>query len=85
MATISFSLTERFVIDPILTFRAPLPPLEEGQVASWKATIWQGIESEVLARAAAVFTSVFAAADALVHFSTGVYKGVPLLCRNIYN
>lgn len=42
MPPISFSLTEKAVIDPILTLRAPLPPLEPGQPESWTAEIWQG-------------------------------------------
>lgn len=83
MFTVSFSLTEKAVIDPILTKRAPLPPLEPFEVQRWTATVWQAIESEVVARVVAVFTSVFAAVDTLVHLLTGVYKGVGLLSRNI--
>lgn len=79
MPAISFSLTEKTVIDPILTLRAPLPPLEPDQTAGWTATIWQGIQSELVSRVVAVFTSVFAAADALIHLATGMYKGICLL------
>lgn len=89
MPTISFSLTEKAVIDPILTLRAPLPPLvpplESDQTASWTATVWQGIQSELVARVVAVFTSVFAAADALIHLATGMYKGICLLAGANYN
>ncbi len=85
MPAISFSLTEKAVIDPILTLRAPLPPLEPDQTASWTATVWQGIQSELVARVVAVFTSVFAAADALIHLATGMYKGICLLAGANYN
>lgn len=78
MLTTSSSLTEKVIIDPILTLRAPLQP---NQTVSWTATVWQGIQSEVIARVVAVFTSVVAAIDALIHFVTGVYKGACLLAR----
>ena len=83
--SISFSLTEKVVIDPILTLRAPLSPLESGRTVSWKAKVWQGIQSEVIARVVAVFISVFAAVDTLIHFETGIYKGVCLLAGISYN
>ena len=79
MSAIAFSLTEKVVIDPILTLRAPLAPLEPDQTVGWTAKIWQSIESELVARIVAVFTSVFAAADALIHLATGMYKGIRLL------
>lgn len=85
MSAISFSLTEKTIIDPILTLRAPLPPLEPDQTVGWTTTIWQGIQSELVARVVAVFTSVFAAADALIHFATGVYKGTCLLAGANYS
>jgi hypothetical protein len=85
MPAISFSLMEKAVIDPILTLRAPLPPIEPDQTASWTATVWQGIQSELVARVVAVFTSVFAAADALIHLSTGMYKGICLLAGASYH
>lgn len=85
MLAISFSLTEKAVIDPILTLRAPLPPLEFGQAASWTAIVWQGIQSELVARVIAVFTSVFAAADALIHLAIGMHKGICLLAGASYN
>ena len=85
MSAMSFSLTEKTVIDPILTLRAPLPPVKSGQTVEWTAAIWQGIDSELVARVVAVFTSVFAAADALIHLATGMYKGICLLAGAGYN
>lgn len=71
MLAISFSLTEQFVIDPILTLRAPLA-LESEEGADWKKRAYQVLESEVAARALAVFTSALAAVDATTHVLTGV-------------
>ena len=51
----------------------------------WTAVIRQGIDSELVARVVAVFTSVFAAADALIHLATGMYKGICLLAGAGYN
>lgn len=70
MAATWFSLTEKVIIDPILTLRAPPEP---DYTRNWTATIWRGTQSEVMARVVAVFTSVFAAVDVLIHFVTGVY------------
>lgn len=85
MSSVSFSLTEKAVIDPILTLRAPPSPLEPAQTASWTEIVWQGAQSEVIARVLAIFASVFAVADASIHFSTGIYKGACLLARASYN
>lgn len=73
MVAVSFSLTEKIIIDPVLTLRAPLSPLEP---VGLRAQVWQGIQSEVVARVVAVFASLFAAADALVHVWAGCAKGM---------
>lgn len=87
LPAVSFSSTERIVINPILTLRAPLPPLQPelraNLWASLRATLWQGVQSEVVARVVAVFTSVFAATDALIHVTTGIGKGTCLLAKSI--
>lgn len=69
MPSISFSLTEQWIINPVLTMRAPLPP---GPEPTWTATVWQAIESEVVARIVALFTSVVALLDTLVHLAVGI-------------
>jgi hypothetical protein len=84
MANISFSLTQRCIVNPILYMRADLnsdtPP-------SIGKKIYHSIEKEAFARINGVFTSVFAAMDAFIHFSTGCYKGTRLLLgiKSTYN
>ena len=80
MASIPFSLTERVVIHPILHLRAPLPPTAG---RTWTADVWQVLQSEVIARVVAIFTSIFAAIDAVVHLSISLGKGIGLLARAI--
>lgn len=64
------SLTERLVIHPILSLRAP--PLE--------STFWSGVrhmvESEVVSRVVALATSLFAGIDAGIHLGAFLFKGV---------
>lgn len=79
MATVSFSLTEKIIIDTILSLRAPLEPDQSSCIAK----MGQGLQSEVIARIAAIFTSVFAIADAFIHFTTGVCKAADLLAKSI--
>ncbi len=83
MATISFSLTEKVIVNPILTLRAPLPPKEKDQGVTWKESAWQLVQSEMISRIVAISASVFAVADAVIHFSTGVYKAASLIARKI--
>jgi hypothetical protein len=80
MPEVSFSLTERFVIDPTLYLCAPLryPPEKPPRFIEKACSV---IKSEVFARFTALFTSALAAPDALIHFSTGVYKGSSLLLK----
>ena len=80
MVSISFSLTEKIIIDPVLSLCAPLPP---NGPQDWTAQIWNVAESELLARLDVIFISVFAAADALIHLATGVYKGAYLALKDI--
>ena len=74
--SVSFSLSEPVIIDPILTLRAPLPPPVLDEEIECTALIWQFVQSEVIARIVAIFTSVIAAADACIHLLTGIYKGI---------
>lgn len=82
MPNVAFSVTEKFAIDPILTLRAPLPPraqnqwgggLEQEEMVSWRVVAWQGIQSELIARILAIFISVLATADTLIHFASGLH------------
>lgn len=82
MSGITFSLTERFIIDPVLHLRSPLLADPENPVGI-KAKILQFAKAEIVARVTALFTSVFTAVDAFVHLLAGVYKGGYLLLRKL--
>ena len=74
----TFSLTESLIFNPILQMRADLlndPKSPHGIGGK----MWHFIEAEIGARITALFTSLFAAADAFIHLSTGYYKGTCLL------
>ncbi len=73
MSSVSFSLTDKYIIDPILALRTPLVPKQE---RSWTTKVWYGIRSEVVTRMIAIFASIFGAVDAFIHFAIGVYKGI---------
>lgn len=73
MPDVTFSITERFIINPVLYMRAPLRYATDSP-PSMMGKIWHVLEAELGARATAIFTSVFAAADALIHLGTGFYK-----------
>lgn len=74
----TFSLTESLLFYPILQMRADLlnDPKSPHGIGE---KMWHFIEAEIGARVTALFTSLFAAADAFVHLSTGYYKGTCLL------
>ena len=74
MISVSFSLTERFVIDPVLSLRAPLLPDPEKTIGCCEK-IAHFIQSEIVARIRALFASVFAALDAGIHLSAALLKG----------
>lgn len=78
MPSVAFSLTEHVIIDPVLHKRAALlnDPESPPRIGN---RIWHFVEAEIIARVSAVFISVFAAADACTHLSTGLYKGGYLL------
>lgn len=73
MSSTSFSLTQCCIINPILYMRAEL----RGS-SNFGKKVYHCIEAQVFARIIAISTSVFAAMDAFVHFSTGCYKGLLL-------
>lgn len=81
--SISFSLTERIIIDPVLGMRAPPSPQEAQQSPNFRGKIWNVFESEILARVASIFTSVFAAADAFAHLTFALYKEAYFISRSI--
>ena len=85
MASVSFSLTERVIVDPVLTMRAPLPPTDQDEPHELIEEAWQIFQSEVLARIVSAFTSVFATADAFTHLLVGSYKGADLLLRTVFS
>ena len=84
MPNAAFSLTERVIINPVLYMRAELLDDPEFSPGIGKK-VWHFIEAEIFARVTAIFTSVFAAADAFVHFLTGCYKGTYLLLEKCCN
>jgi hypothetical protein len=78
MPGVSFSLTERVIVDPVLSLRASFPQVERGQTPELKAIVWHAFQSKVLARIVCIFTSAIAAADATTHLLVGAYKGAYL-------
>jgi hypothetical protein len=83
MADVGFSLTERAIVNPILYLRAS-PVNDPDSRCETRKKIWHVVESELIARVIAVFTSVVAASDGVVHLASGVYKAGRLLlgrCR----
>ena len=76
-----YSVTDQFIMEPLVELRKPLAPEEN----SLKAKVWHFVKSEVLARILAVFTSVFALVDFVGHFAATVVKGglygVKYCCR----
>lgn len=83
MQSVSFSFTEKIIIDSVLSMRAPLSPIDAEQSSEFRTEIWHVIESEILARIASILTSVFAAADTFAHLLVGLYKGTYLILRNV--
>ncbi|HSW85985.1 MAG TPA: hypothetical protein VLG49_00635 [Rhabdochlamydiaceae bacterium] len=83
MLSVSFSLSEKVIIDPVLTLRSSLPPVEPGQSVRFRAKVWHVIQSEVLARSVAIFASIFAVADASTHLLVGIYKRAHPILRNV--
>lgn len=77
----SFSLTQKFLIDPVLRLEAPLPPLQPGEVRGRFADYQ--IPSKIAARVLGIFISVLAASDCLLHLTTGVYQGSKLLAGRV--
>ncbi len=83
LPSVTFSSLEKIIINPILTLRAPLPVTPNNEPATFGAIIKQGFDSFVAARVVAVFSSLFAAADAAVHLGTGIVKGLCLQDRSV--
>ncbi len=84
----TFSLTERCIINPILSMRARLvvdPSSSHSSSSSGIGRkIYRCMEKELFTRIIGAFASVFAAPDAFVHFFTGTYKAVALLPGRFY-
>jgi hypothetical protein len=71
MISTTFSLSERFIIEPILTWSAPLPPSASEQ--SLTEEVLQFIESEVVTRITALAFSLFALLDMTIHLGNALY------------
>lgn len=82
MANVSFSLTDRFIINPLLSMRGSLP-IDPANPPGLGARICHYANSEGTARVIGAFASVFAAADCAVHTASGIYKGSYLLLRKL--
>lgn len=80
MANLTFSLTERFIINPVLSMRAS-QPIDPNHPPSLCSKICHRANAEITARCLSAFTSAFAAADCGVHLASGIYKGGYLLLR----
>ena len=75
MSLISFSLTEKCIINPVLALRT-LTSRESENTREWTTKVRQIAESEIIARVIIVFTSLFATFDSLAHLSMGAYKSI---------
>jgi len=82
MSNPSFSVTNHIIINPVMSMRADLLNDPKSPVGIGKK-IWHGIESEIISRIVALFTSIFAAVDAFVHFFTGCFKAIALASKNV--
>lgn len=69
---------QKAIHDPAFALYSPLSSLEPQDKGAWDV-----VKSEGIARVVAIFASVFAAVDALVHFLAGTYKGISLLTRKV--
>ncbi len=81
MDLLSFSLTEKCILNPVLTLRTPPPETENARELTTK--VRQIAESEVIARVIVIFASLFATVDSLAHLSMGAYKSICLHTREI--
>jgi len=82
MSNVSFSLTERIIINPVLGLRsAPLDTPENPLTIPGRISHF--FQSEVATRIIAIATSFFAAIDFMVHFGTGIVKGAHLGLRKL--
>lgn len=83
---VGFSLTERCVIDPSLSYYAPKFLHYSPSICKNPCyVIDEFIKNTIVSRVIAVFASVFALADAAIHLSTAIGKGTRLLAGKIYN
>lgn len=82
MANVTFSLTDRFIINPVLSMRASLS-IDPANPPGLGARICHYANSEGTARVIGAFASVFAAADCAVHLASGIYKGSYLLLSKL--
>lgn len=73
MASVSFSLTQSFIVDPIQTLSYN-PPARLADCDRDCDDLIYGIQAELITRVMAVFVSVFAIADASIHLMSGIYK-----------
>lgn len=83
MISPEFSVSEQFIINPVLSLRAPAMPRTDGKEIGFSAEVWQAVQSQVLARIVAVFAPAFAIPDMFAHLASGLYKGSYLLLQNV--
>lgn len=76
LTNVDFSLTERFIIDPSLSFYATNYVADKWPV---KALTRHVIKSTIIPRIIAIFASVFALVDASLHLGVAIYKKIGLL------
>lgn len=81
MAGVDFSSAETCIFHPVLQLRAECHAHTKFP-ATCKHKLWHFTQSELLARIVAVFASIFAAIDAVVHLLSGLYKSCCLLSNS---
>jgi|GEM_PF-3057191 len=82
MSNVSFSLTEKIIINPLLRLRAaPLDSPDNPLTLSGRVSHF--FQSEVGTRIVAIATSFFAAIDFVAHFGTGIVKGTHFGLRKL--
>ena len=85
MIGVSFSSTEKWILATVADLKTPLPLESSDYPLRLKTEVWNALRSEVLSRAVSIFTSVFAAADAITHLSVAGYKGGYLTLKNVFH